>query len=429
MEKLINILKQKENITDWIIVNTVSKSNEVFLIKDKVDMNRSCVTDETAVRVFVDFEENGTKFKGESLVGLNVFDDVEDIEKKIDRAAFAAKFVKNKYYELPEKEEDYASLDAVKVCDDLTNDFKKVHDVIYKDYGYKSRVNSCEIFAVEAKSHIITSKGVDVKYPTNKFTFEIVTDCNIGDEPVEIFNGYDLASIDYSKIEEIVDKQLFETEKRSSAVRNEKIENIRVLLSNEAVEQFLYYYYNQAKDAMIYQNISNAKIGEKFFGENPRVNFNMKINPMLESSINRRPVDAEGKKLSAYSLYKNGVVENLVTSAKFSYYLNVKNMGSSPVFEVEQGDTSVEELKSQDYVEILAFSSFLMDSATGDFGGEFRLARLVKDGKESFITGGSISLNVKDVQDKMIFSKELKARKNSLAPAVIAFDNVTIAGK
>ena len=40
-----------------------------------------------------------------------------------------------------------------------------------------------------------------------------------------------------------------------------------------------------------------------------------------------------------------------------------------------------------------------------------------------------MNINVKEVQDSMIFSKELKSRKNSLAPAVIAFDNVTIAGK
>lgn len=429
MERLINILKQNEKITDWIVVNTVSKSNEVFLIKDKVDMNRSCVTNETSVRVFVDFEENGDKFKGDSTVVLNLNDSEDEIKEKIDRTAFAAKFVKNKYYELPEKEDGYATLKDIKVCEDLTDNFKKVHDVIYKDYGYKSKVNSCEIFAYENHKHVVTSKGVDVEYPSNKFTFEIVTDCNVEDEPVEIFNGYDLTSIDYSKIEEIVDKQLLETEKRSSAVRNEKMENMRVILSNEAVEEFLYYYYDQARDAMIYQQISSAKLGERFFGDNPKVNFNMKINPTLETSINKRPVDSEGKKLVEYDLYKNGVVENLVTNAKYSYYLNVKNMGQSPVFEVSGGDISVEELKSQDYIEVLAFSSFLMDSATGDFGGEFRLARLVKDGVESFITGGSISLNVKEVQDSMIFSKELKSRKNSLAPAVIAFDNVTIAGK
>ena len=72
MERLINILKQNEKITDWIVVNTESKSNEVFLIKDKVDMNRSCVTNETSVRVFVDFEENGDKFKGDlSLIHIS----------------------------------------------------------------------------------------------------------------------------------------------------------------------------------------------------------------------------------------------------------------------------------------------------------------------------------------------------------------------
>lgn len=63
---------------------------------------------------------------------------------------------------------------------------------------------------------------MDVEYPSNKFTFEIVTDCNIGDEPVEIFNGYDLTSIDYSKIEEIVDKQLLETEKDQAPLEMKK---------------------------------------------------------------------------------------------------------------------------------------------------------------------------------------------------------------
>ncbi|MDU5971057.1 MAG: peptidase, partial [Finegoldia magna] len=166
MERLINILKQNEKITDWIVVNTVSKSNEVFLIKDKVDMNRSCVTNETSVRVFVDFEENGDKFKGDSTVVLNLNDSEDEIKEKIDRTAFAAKFVKNKYYELPEKEEGYATLKDIKVCEDLTDNFKKVHDVIYKDYGYQSKVNSCEIFAYENHKHVVTSKGVDVEYPS-----------------------------------------------------------------------------------------------------------------------------------------------------------------------------------------------------------------------------------------------------------------------
>lgn len=83
MERLINILKQNEKITDWIVVNTVSKSNEIFLIKDKVDMNRSCVTNETSVRVFVDFEENGDKFKGDSTVVLNLSDSDDEIKEKL----------------------------------------------------------------------------------------------------------------------------------------------------------------------------------------------------------------------------------------------------------------------------------------------------------------------------------------------------------
>lgn len=430
IDKIRKILVRVENVSDWIIIKDIRKSTEIFLIKDKVDMNRACNFEEYRVRVFVDFEENGKKFKGDSNVMIGVSDTENEIEEKIKEAVFAAGFVKNDWYDLPEKEEgDYVEIKSFETNKDLKDKFEELHTVIYKDYNYQAEVNSCELFAIEDLNRVVTSKGVDVEYPKSEFSFEIVTDSNIGKEPVEIFNGYYLTNLDLVEIEKIVDKQLMETEGRSKAVRNKKLENMRVIISNEAVEEFLHFYLQQASDSSIYQKISKAKIGENFQKADAKQKLTFKINPALATSIDARPVDGEGKKLSEYNLYKDGVVEHLVTSSKFSHYLGVENKGMCTTFEVEAGDVPVSEYKKGNYLEVYAFSAFLMDATTGDFGGEFRLAKLVEDGKESYVTGGSISENIFKVQNTMMFSKEKAIRRNSVTPQAIIFDGFTIAGE
>lgn len=430
INKIKDILENTDNISDWIITENKSVSTEIFLVKDKIDMNRACDTEEYSIVVFVDFEEDGKKYRGESKILLGPSYSEEEIEEKIKSAAFSARFVKNPWYPLPENEGgNYIEIKGFENNKDIKEKFDQVHKIIYKDYKYNARVNSCEIFAVEAKNRVVTSKGIDVEYPKSEFSFEIVTDSNIGKEAVEIFNGYYLKNINLEEIEKIVDKQLMETEGRSKAVRNKKMENMRVILSSEAVEELLQFYLEQARDLSIYQKVSKAKIGESFQKEEAKEKITIKMNPALESSINARPLDGEGKKLKEYLLYENGRVKDLVTSAKYSHYLGIENRGTCSTFEVNGGEKSLEEYKREDYVEILAFSSFIMDPVTGDFGGEFRLAKLVEDGKESYITGGSISENIFKAQNNMYFSKEKTVRKNSISPAAIIFDGITVAGE
>lgn len=430
IENIKNILKNMDNVNDWIIVKKIRKSTEVFLIKDKIDMNRACNSEDYKIHVFVDFEDDEKKYRGDANINIGASSTDAEIEEKVKEAVFAAGFVKNLWYDLPAKEDGkYIEIQAYENNKTLKEKFDDLHKVIYKKYNYQAEVNSCEVFAIEGKNRVVTSKGVDVEYPVSEFSFEIVTDSNIGKEPVEIFNGYYLKNIDLNEIEKIIDKQLMETEGRSKAIRNKKLENMRVIISNEAVEEFFYFYFEQAKDASIYQKISKAKIGENFQKADARQKITFKINPALATSLNAKPVDEEGKKLSEYFLYKDGVVENLVTSAKFSHYLGVENKGKCITFEVETGDESISEYRKGDYLEVYAFSSFLMDPTTGDFGGEFRLAKLVENGKEKYVTGGSISENIFDTQDSMMFSSEKAIRKNSVAPQAIVFDGLTIAGE
>lgn len=429
---LLEIKKLLENntkISAWVINENISSSSELFFIKDKLDMNRACDTKEYHISIYVDFKENDILYKGDSIVVVSASDSIEEIQTKINDAVFYAGFVKNKWYDLPTNESNVIKgINSFKNLSILKKDYETIFNVFFKDYGYESKVNSCEIFAIEGLKRVISSKGTDVSFPYSRFIFELVTDCETGFEPVEIFNGYYLTEIDLELIEVLIKKQLSETYERSKAIRNEKLENKRVIISGNAVEEFLKFYIDQATDSSIYQKISKAKLNENFFN-NSKEKLNIVMNPYLSSSINSMPVDAQGKILKPYVLYEDGVLKNLKTSARFSHYLNVENLGNVNTFEVKGGEVSLNEYIKDDYIEIMEFSSFIMDTNTGDFGGEFRLAKVVENGKESFITGGAISENIFDIQNEMLFSKETLVYKSSICPKAIILDNITVSGK
>lgn len=426
LNRIKAILNSKKNISAWIISESKSSSAELFFVKDSLDMNRATDVHEYALKLFVDFTEENVKYRGDASVLISPADSDTELEQKIERAAFSAGFVKNKWYPLPKNEnKEPISVKKYNNIEDLKNNYSKIQNILFKEYPYNSKINSCELFAIEQTKRTVTSEGIDISYPFSEFTFEIVSDNNYGKEPVEIFNDYYLPNIDLERLESIVQKQLAETDGRSQAVDCKKLENIRVLLSGDAVEELLFFYLSQATDKMIYMNISKVKQGEQFVNNK----LNITLDPALPSSLYAKPVDSEGKILEKYSLFENGKAVNLRTSSQFSHYLNLENKGQISTFVVDGGDKTYDELTSGDYIEILTFSSFLMDSTTGDFGGEFRLAKLVQNGKESYVSGGALSENIFKLQDKMMLSKELEKRTYSVSPKAIAFDNVCIAAK
>ncbi len=430
INKILEMLNNNKEISAWTLSESLNSSKELFYIKDRLDMNRRADTHEFKVKVYVDFEDGGEKYKGHASIEFGASTSPEEAQNKINDAIFSAKFVKNKWYDLPANtENDYVKNTKFNNLDELTKLGGEIHKALFKDYGTKSKVNSCEVFAIEGSRRVITSKGTDVEYPYSEFTFEIVTDCDTGKEPVEIFNGYYLTHIDIARIEEIVHKQLKETEGRSEAVRNEKLENQRVIISGDAVEELLSYYLAHASDSRIYSGTSLAKHGEIFGSADAVQKLNIRINPTLACSIDASPVDSEGKILNNYILFDDSKVANIQTSARFSHYLGVPNIGSASTFEVEGGELPLSDFMRGDYIEILAFSSFIVEPSTGDFGGEFRLAKVVKNGTESYITGGSISENIMKIGDRMRFSKELAERRRSIAPKAIIIDGITVAGE
>ena len=69
-----------------------------------------------------------------------------------------------------------------------------------------------------------------------------------------------------------------------------------------------------------------------------------------------------------------------------------------------------------------------MDSFSGHFGGEIRLAYLIEDGKITPVTGGSINGNLIEAQQNVRFSKERFTSANYEGPYAIEFESIPVAG-
>lgn len=428
LSRMKAILEAEKALSAWIITETNVKSSELFFIGDRLDMNRASSVLEYDLKIYVDFEEGGVKYKGDASFHLGPTASEEEIRTELARAVFSAGFIKNKYYDLPEKEENYIDIEASNPIADMELNYEALAKIFFKDYGYEARLNSLELFAVQGYKRVLSSKGVDVSYPYSEFSFEIVTDSDKGAEPVEIFRDYTLKNLDLARIEELYKRQLMETEGRMRATRCKKLDNIRLIISGPAVEEFFQQFYlYQALDSRIMKGISRVKIGKNFVGDGAAQSLTINMNPALGSSAHASPVDAEGKKLEFYPLFENGIARNIRSSSKYAYYLGLENRGLIECFEVDGGERSIDEYRKGNYIEILTFSSFLMDDVTGDFGGEFRLAKLVMDGEESYVSGGAVSENVFKVQDKMLFTKERETRAYSIAPSSIIIEGVNIA--
>lgn len=427
--KIIDCLKKNEKITDWILKDSERTSSELFFVRNQLDMNRRTNLHEYDLHVYVDFEEDGERYTGDAVTKIGPADSETEIASKIEKASISAALVKNPWYPLPEKDDTQPHIKKdLQSQAQFMERFQDIYTAFFGENITRANVNSVELFAVSGKEHIFTSKGVDVEQPVNEFIFELVTDTDIGKEPVEIFRDYYLTEPDIDKIRDIVQKQLEETEGRAIAEPAKQQAHCRVILSGAEVEELLRYYVMHATDTLVYQQISKAQIGEHFIPSGAKQSLDIRVNPALSASTYSGAVDEEGKILTSYPLYEHGIVKNFRTHAQYSHYLGIENHGFVPTFEVQGGQRGYEELKGENSIEILAFSSFQMDVVTGDFGGEFRLARQIRDGKVTYLSGGAISENIGKAQLTMEFSKELQNQKSSVVPKAILFEDVTVTG-
>jgi len=432
IKNIIELLESKKNVDEYKITETKTTSTELFFVKEELNMTRGKDVSHINLTVYRNFEKEGKEFKGSSNTKVSPTMSLEEIGKKVDNASLAASFVYNEYYGLVEPTDDvpkkleskFGEGNVIEHISNLVNDLYSKENYIEGAF-----INSCEFFINEKHIRVVNSKGLDVEYDAYSGQIELVTESKSGVEEVELFEVLDFSDYDSQWIKETVKETLLKTKLRAQAVPLKAIKDLPVILTGDAVRTFFDYFGAKTSSELVYQGISQVKIGDMIqSGDIIGDKVSISLNPEVKNSTRSRYYDGDGLFLKEIQMIQDGKILRYLANKRFADYLNIEPTGGVTNIVVNAGSKSIEELTKNPHLKLLNFSDFQMEVITGNFGGEIRLG-LYFDGKTSTpVTLGSLTGNATKVEQEMYFSKELQKLNGFIGPKIIKIKNVTIAG-
>ena len=100
MEKIIDIIKEYSEVSDYKISKVSTQSYELFFVHTSLETVRSTSTTDRTVTIYVDHDGK----RGDSVFSVYASTTEEELRGKIELAIEKAKLVNNQRYTLPESE-------------------------------------------------------------------------------------------------------------------------------------------------------------------------------------------------------------------------------------------------------------------------------------------------------------------------------------
>ncbi len=422
IERIKKGLKEAE-IADYTINETCSESVECFFIRRNLDLKRRTNLQEYTVTVFCPFEASGKRMLGASTVQISPEMDEAEIAAAVRSAYHGASFVNNPWYELVSG----TSKEMIPAAGTLAGrspeeNMKDMTEALFAaDTEDTVFLNSAEIFSKRLVRRIVNARGVDVSYETCEVSGEYVVQCT-APQDVETYHSFSYRELDTEALRRDVTEALEMTQARAKALSAPKAGEYRVILSGEEMRTFFQYYISRSGSGMVYQKYSGYQTGMQVQGNN------IKGDALTITLKAKEPYSDEGIPMKDRTLLEEGVLRTIHGGSRFAYYLGIEPTGAYQCISAPMGSTALSEMKSGAYLHIVSFSDFQMDSFSGHFGGEIRLAFLCDGHEVTPVTGGSINGNILKVQENMIFSKERYKNGNYEGPFAVSLEGIRVAG-
>ncbi len=423
LHKILSALKQN-NISAYLINDIKKETVELFFIKKNLDMRRQKDVHKYSITVYHDFDKNGVKMRGSSSAGIHNRMTEEEVEETLKKAYLAASFVNNPYYELPAgKREETVIMDSSLSRNSLAENARKMAEALFtEDREEDAFLNSAELFIEKTTCHIINSGGIDVSYIKHTAKGEFVVQCATPQD-VETYQSFSYDGLDTDALKAKVKLALELTKARALANSAPAVGDYTVLLSGPYVRDIIEYYISRSSAGMIYPKYSNYQVGASVQGEDTS-------GELLTVTLKaKEPYSSEGIPMTDRPLLKNGILQTIHGSSQFSHYLGTEPTGIYNSFSVPSGSKTFAEMKSGKYLHVINFSDFQMDTFSGHFAGEIRLAFLSDGNTVIPVTGGSINGNLLEAHKDLVFSKDMQIEKGYEGPYAVRLNKVSVAGE
>lgn len=422
------ILKSNKNIYAWNVKEVIKDSYQLFLIRKTLDMNREALVKEYFVNIYTKYESKGVCKIGTAKFELYPTMTKQEIIDKVEEQVGLCKFTLNNPYTFPKKANikpikkdvgfgDYTLKEAAFLTADALFEVDKY------DNGY---INSAEIFINQKTTNFVDSNGNDFVYTNIYGEVEMIATWKENDNEVELYKFFEFNNFSQKFISDNANKLLLEARNRIKAVKTPSINNFKLVLAGDYVKEYFGHFVYKTSNDLIYSHMSNFVSNQEIQTANSKGDkMTITLVPTLKESTKGAPFDNEGIVLKRLNIIEKGVVKNFWGSNAKSQYVNKPVYGSFENIMVSSGTLTEDDLKEENYVEIVSLSGFDVDIVTGEFGSEIRLAYLHQKNKEvQIITGGSVSGNVYDSLDSVRFSNENEQMNNYIGPKKVMIDKV-----
>lgn len=422
MERIRKLL-QEAGISEYIIYGFQERTAELFFVKKQLDTRRIKDVEKFVVTVYRTGVKDGVKLRAATDVTvLSAYTDAEIVTALKD-AYFAAQFAMNPYYELPDPAigptvEAHGPL-AEQSPEQSAGDMAKA--LFDADREPAAFLNSAEIFVIQKHVHVISSAGTDVSWTEAEVQGEYVVQAK-EPEDVEMYRDFRFAELDVEALTTQVKEALMFVRDRARAQRIVKSGNYDLILTGNNVKEVLGFYEDRASAWMIYPGYSTWKVGDDVQGETAgeRIQISLKAT---------RPYSKEGIPMRDRKLIENGVMQIVHGPNRFCRYLGTEPTGEYQKFACDNvGTMTFAEMKEKPCLWAVTFSDFQMDSFSGHFGGEIRLAYLIENGKAIPVTGGSVNGNLMETQSDVAFSTDRFTSFGYEGPYAMLLRNIPVAG-
>ena len=432
IQTILNTLQSNEKLHAWNLRVIHKQSYQLYFVKQNLDMNREVETTEYVLNIFIKKNVNGEEKIGAANFKLYPSMTLMEVKEKIEQQTKLCDYTLNKVYKFPRKmnlkpitKEVGFSSHTLKEAAFIAADALFEADKFDKGY-----INSSEIYINFIDTKYYDSCGNVFLFSQEVGQIEFVATWAEKGEEVEIYKFIEFSELDSNLIQTAATKALLEASDRIKAIKVSKINNCKLLLTEEFVKEYFYHFAYKANVDAIYSKMSDVDTGYKFqefSDKNDKIS--IRLEPTMDKSTKGASFDNEGIALRRLKVIEKGVVKNLWGSNAKSQYLHKSVNGTFENIVVGAGTLKDEDLIDENYVEIVSVSGFEIDSLTGDFASEIRLAYLYQKNKEKvIITGGSFSGNVYDSINTVRFANETHQNNNFVGPTKILLDNVLFTG-
>lgn len=424
MRNIEKLLQAYPEINDYVIRRRLTKSAEWFFIGDKLDQSRRKEVMYTTVKLYVDDKTANTR--GHAEITLYPTHTPLEIKALLHEAVLSAKLIKNQIYALPYETELEFKQD---IPENIVESGLDIIDFVF-DTAKKAKgdLNSFEVFVNHNTVEFLNKNGLHLNYSNQDCYLEVIVNAKTAIEEIELYKEYNFGALNKESLANQFNALFTEAKDRAKASPTPKLEKTDLILSNDNVEALLGVYESSTNAGSLYNHMSNFTMGQNIQENASGDLIELTMLSALEGSIYNTPIDADGVILKSSKVIENGVFTSAWGDARHAFYMNIAPTGSLRNASFKGGSKTIKELESTDALEVLDFSSFIVDSSTGDFSGEIRLGYVLKGGTKTAISGGSISGNLLALHHQLYLSKETQRSNRYEGPVKLRLSGVSVAG-